>query len=76
VLGTCEHTFVPEYGFTVTEHDPDRPWIIRGSEHQTMQLPDGLSFYKWAAQRYPHERFTVELDPWALSPGETPSSPS
>jgi hypothetical protein len=22
--------FVPTYNFTLTEHDPERPWIVRG----------------------------------------------
>ena len=33
-----------EYGFTLTEHDPDRPWMVLASEHQTIKLPDGLEF--------------------------------
>jgi hypothetical protein len=24
-----------EYGFTITEHDPDRPWMVLASEHRT-----------------------------------------
>ena len=60
-----------EFSFTVTEHDPDRPWIVRGSEHRTVKLDDSSSFFQWAAAHYPRDRFTVELDPWQLSPGET-----
>ena len=30
-----------EYGFTITEHDPDRPWMVLVSEHRTIKLPDG-----------------------------------
>ena len=25
------------------------------------------SFFAWAAERWPAERFTVQLDPWELS---------
>jgi hypothetical protein len=59
--------FVREYGYTVTEHDADRPWIVRDQRHETVRLGDGMSFFQWAAGQYPRERFTVELDPWELS---------
>jgi hypothetical protein len=58
---------VREWGFTVTEHDPERPWIVRGREHRTIELDDDASFFEWSRQHYPRERFTVELDPWTLS---------
>jgi hypothetical protein len=41
-----------EYGFTVTEHDPDRPWMVRfsvpASEHRTIKLirPVGERLYR------------------------------
>jgi hypothetical protein len=60
--------FVREYQFTVTEHDPDRAWIILSREHQVAELEDGVQFFAWAAERWPRDRFTVELDPWQLSP--------
>ena len=41
--------FVREYGFTITEHDPDRPWMVLSSEHHTIKLPDGMNFFAWAA---------------------------
>jgi len=34
-----------EYGFTITEHNPDRPWMVLASEHRTIKLPDGLDFF-------------------------------
>lgn len=37
-----------EYGFAVTEHDPDRPWMVLASEHRTIKLPDGRPFFAWA----------------------------
>jgi hypothetical protein len=56
------------FSFTVVEHDPDRPWIVVGStEHRTVDLPDGVEFYAWAAAEFPRKRFTVELAPWQLS---------
>jgi hypothetical protein len=30
--------FVPEYRFTVTEHDPDRPWLVLGRDRHTVDL--------------------------------------
>ena len=56
-----------EYGYTVTEHDPDRPWIVRDQRHETVKLDYGMSFFERAAGQYPREHFTVELDPWELS---------
>jgi hypothetical protein len=52
----------------VVEHDPDRPFIVLGQRHETIDLEDGESFNDWAAGRYPDERFTVELDPYQISP--------
>jgi hypothetical protein len=61
--------FVPHYGYTVTEHDPERPWIVVGREHRTITLDDGVSFFDWAHDHWPSPRWEVELDPWQLSPG-------
>ena len=63
----CEHTFVHSFSFTVTEHDPDRPWIVTGVEQRTVELEDDVEFFGWAAERWPAKRFTVQLDPWELS---------
>jgi hypothetical protein len=57
-----------EYGFTITEHDPDRPWMVLATEHRTIKLPDGLDFFVWARERWPAPRWSVELDPWQLAP--------
>ena len=57
-----------EYGFTVAEHDPEQPWIVRGSEHRSVSLEDGANFFEWAHERWPAPRWTVELDPWQLTP--------
>jgi hypothetical protein len=60
--------FVPAYGFTLTDHDPNRPWIVLSREHRTVTLEDGVAFFEWAHERWPSPRWTVELDPWQLSP--------
>ena len=60
--------FVNEYGFTITEHDPERPWIVLSREHLTTELPDGLDFFTWARDRWPTPRWSVHLDPWQLTP--------
>lgn len=52
-----------ESAYTVTEHDPQRPWIIRSRKHQIVQLDDGVEFFAWASQKWPSSRFSVELDP-------------
>jgi hypothetical protein len=31
-----------DYDLTITEHDPDRPWMVLSSEHRTIKLPDGM----------------------------------
>lgn len=57
-----------EFGFSVTEYDAARPWIIVQSRHEVVELADDVSFYVWAAERYPSPRFAVQVDPWELSP--------
>jgi hypothetical protein len=59
-----------EYGYTITEHDPDHPWIVRDQRHETVKLDHGINFFAWAAGQYPREHFTIELDPWELSPAD------
>ena len=59
---------VSEYAYTLTEHDTDRPWIVLGTEHRTVVLEDGADFYSWARQQWPSPRWTVQLDPWQLTP--------
>jgi hypothetical protein len=61
----CEHMFVRTFSFTITEHDQERPWIVNGVEHQTVEFEDDVDFFAWAAERWPAERFTVQLDPWS-----------
>jgi hypothetical protein len=40
---------------------------VTGVEQRTAELEDGVHFYAWAAEQWPAERFTVQLDPWELS---------
>lgn len=60
--------FVPEFGYTLSEHDADRPWIVLAVEHQTVELPDAASFREWVRKTWPAPRWRVEPDPWALGP--------
>jgi hypothetical protein len=57
---------VPEYAFTVNEHDAARPWIVVGQGRHTVTLERGVNFFDWAHERWPSPRWTVELDPWQL----------
>jgi hypothetical protein len=57
---------MPEYGFTLSEHDPERPWIVRSIAQETVALPDGTDFGEWAREHYPAPRFSVQQDPWQL----------
>ena len=58
---------MPTFGFQVTEHDPDRPWIILGTRTGlSLEAADGYDFRKKAGQEWPSERFTVELEPGEL----------
>lgn len=52
------------YSFTVTEYDPERPWIVLGTGRHTVELEAGEDFFAWAAKQWPAARFTVQLDPW------------
>jgi hypothetical protein len=58
-----------EYGFTLTEHDRERPWIVIGRAHHKVTLEAEESFFQWVAENWPAPRWTVELDPWALTRG-------
>lgn len=60
--------FVREYSYTVTEHDPERPWIVQGQGRRTVQLEDGLEFFEWARHEWPRQRFSVLPGPTGCSP--------
>ena len=57
-----------EYRYTVTEDDPEGPWIVRGTSHGTMTLEESVGFFGWAAEHWPAPRWSVELDPYQLTP--------
>jgi hypothetical protein len=57
-----------EYRYTVTEHDPERPWLVRGRTHGSVTLEDDASFFEWAHENWPAPRWSVELDPYQLAP--------
>lgn len=59
--------FVREYGYQLTKHDPDRPWVVVRSEHLKVKLADDQPSYEWARQRWPGAQFTITLDPLELS---------
>lgn len=52
------------YSFIVTEHDPQRPWVILSTGRHTVELDDQTLFYTWAQEQWPAPRFTVQLEPW------------
>lgn len=57
------------YGYTLTEHDPARPWLVKGSEHRTVDLEPEVNFFAWAREHWPAPRWSVELDPRRLNLG-------
>jgi hypothetical protein len=59
---------VPEYGYTLTNHDPGRPWLVVGRQHRTVTLEADANFFEWAHDTWPAPRWSVELDPWEMSP--------
>jgi hypothetical protein len=59
---------VRSYDFTVFTHDPERPWVVLGSERRTIELDDHVAFGDWATTAFPRKRFTVQLDAWGDSP--------
>jgi hypothetical protein len=67
---------MPEFRFTVWEHDGEKPWLVVGSERYTATLPDDLSFFEWAHGHWPSPRFRVELDPWQGGPTWPPPEQS
>ena len=42
--------------------------MVLSSEHQTIKLPNGVSFFEWAAEHWPAPGWSVQLDPWQLTP--------
>jgi hypothetical protein len=59
---------VPEYSYTVTEHDPEQPWLVVGRARHVVTLEANQNFFEWAHERWPAPQWSVELDPYQLSP--------
>lgn len=57
-----------QVGYTLTEHNRDKPWLVVGQEHRTVELADDVNFFVWAGAEWPAPRWSVMLDPWQLSP--------
>jgi hypothetical protein len=36
----------------LTEHDPEKPWLVRGISHDTVKLENDASFFGWAAEHW------------------------
>ena len=43
-----------EYGYTLIEYDPERPWIMIRQGHRTVTLDAGLNFFEWPTNSGPH----------------------
>jgi hypothetical protein len=56
------------YGFQLTEHDEQKPWLILSQRHEEVELPGDAAFYSWIAKHYPNSRYSVDPDPWTMSP--------
>ena len=57
---------LPAYSFTLTEHDPAKPWIVGGQERHTIALDDDVNFFESARELWPAPRWSADLDPWQL----------
>jgi hypothetical protein len=55
--------FVPLYSFTLTEHDPAKPWLVLSIEQRTVELDESEDFGRWARAQWPAAAFTIDLDP-------------
>ena len=56
------------YSYTVTEYEPERPWVVRSTSRGSIELPQDTHFYDWAREQWPGPRFGVKLDRPPLSP--------
>ena len=59
---------VHEYQIHVSEHDHEPPWLVREQRYEKVLLDDDVEFFEWSAARTPQDRYTVQLDPWSLTP--------
>jgi hypothetical protein len=42
---------VHKYSYRVSEHDPERPWIVLEQRHETIQLDHDVEFFEGSAAR-------------------------
>jgi hypothetical protein len=55
------------FRYQVTEHDPDRPWIILGTRTGlSLEAEDSYQFREKVQHVWPADRFNVELEPGEL----------
>jgi hypothetical protein len=55
---------MPDYGYTLSSHDPERPWLVVSIEHRPSRSTKGVDFRQWARDNYSEPRWRVEADPW------------
>jgi hypothetical protein len=60
--------FVPVLQFSVSEHDPSKPWLVIETTRHTAELENETDFFAWTAERWPADRYTVQAAPWQLGP--------
>jgi hypothetical protein len=59
---------VAVYGFTITEYDPEQPWVVVSTGRDSVELADADDFFDWVRTRWPAPRFVVRLDRPPLTP--------
>ena len=51
------------WGYQLTEHDPAKPWLVLGSQHRTIELPEERSFFEWANEEWQRDRLHRHAGP-------------
>lgn len=55
------------FTYSVTEHDPERPWIMLGTRTGlSLEASNAHEFYEKVGVLWPRDRFDVELAPGEL----------
>ncbi len=71
--GLCGHgvrTYVRAHKVVQLQRHRTRPgptWLVLGSDRHTTERDHDIDFLSWAAHRWPPARFTVQLNPSALT---------
>jgi len=47
--------------FTVTEYDPDQPWVVVATARDSVELASVVEFLSWAQARWPEPRYAVRV---------------